>query len=314
MNNQSNDDWNHNGNHFNSNVPKNNDYPHKHKNSHSYNPHNPSGNDRRDSNGYTFNFNQPSGPGQYMWVPHDTVDTQMTETQNAFNFNEQAAPTIVSAPNASIGMEPKSPIDMIMLDASPMEVKTSWRQRNDDMITLLHEKKPPGLNGDLTVIRHALDNMDKDFSTFVRTSMRDDVNGDELGVNLQVLQLHLSLWVHYFESDSAEIYALRNGFNPSCLGQVNLQQVPMIVGWFASDTIHADEAYRGFILLWSKSGAKRSRQLGLATVCQLFIQSLSRPELLVPRYHDPISPVPSQQFLFERPFKTVGSIINQGPR
>ena len=87
----------------------------------------------------------------------------------------------------------------------------------------------------------------------------------------------------------------------------------IIVSWFASDPAHAQQAYRGFVLLWSKSGAKRSRQLGLATVCQLFIQSLSRPELHVPRYHEPSSPVFSPLSFLARPIRTVGSIVNSSP-
>lgn len=313
MNHQSNESLDRGDNHFNNNnVANNNHYQHKQKNNHSRNHRNRHGNDKQDSNGYSHNFNQPNGPGQYVWVPEEAVDDRMTEARDI--FSEEAGLTILPAPNSPIGSAPRSPIDVIMLDASTVEAKTSWRQRNDNMISMLYEKKPPGLNGDLTVIRHALDNMDKDFSNFLRASMREDANGDELGVNLQVLQLHLSLWVHYFESDSAEIYALRNGFNPSCLGQDNIQQVPMIVGWFASDSVHSQEAYRGFVLLWSKSGAKRSRQLGLATVCQLFIQSLSRPELLVPKHQEPNSPVSSPRSFFEKPFKTVGSILNPGPR
>jgi hypothetical protein len=246
-----------------------------------------------------------------VWVPED-VDEQMSEEQ--YVFTEAGDPMILPAPTSPVGMGPNSPADVTMLDAPPLEVKSSWRRRTDDMLSLLYEKRPPGLNGDLTVIRHAIDNMDKDFSNFLRASLKEDSNGDELSVNLQVLQLHLALWVHFFESDSAEIYALQNGFNPNCLGQENFQQVPMIVSWFASDPAHCQQAYRGFVLLWSKSGAKRSRQLGLATVCQLFIQSLSRPELHVPRYHEPSSPVFSPLSLFERPIRTVGSIVNSIPR
>lgn len=179
------------------------------------------------------------------------------------------------------------------------------------MISQLYEKRPPGLNGDLAVIRYALDNLDKDYSNFLRASLNEDAGGDELKVDLEVFQLHMALWVHFFQSDSAEIYALQNGFSPNRLGQDNFQDVPMIVGWFASHSAHAEHAFRGFLLLWSKMGAKRTRQLGLATVSQLFIKSLCRPELHLSRYSVPKTPMISAAPYLGKPFKTVGSIVNK---
>ncbi|KAK5053068.1 hypothetical protein LTR84_002042 [Exophiala bonariae] len=331
------------------NQPQSYGFTHRHNKSHS--GYSGFRNSSRPKSGSGDHYHKARTSGKYMWNPRDDSDHQMAEVVHDLTGLSDFG-TLGLGRNSSFGAMPESPVDVKMADAPPLHLEittstSSWRKRNEDMLSLLYEKRPQGFNGDLTVIRHALDNMDKDYSSFLRASLKEDSGGDELKVNLEVFRLHLSLWVHYFESDSAEIYALQHGFSANFLGQDNLQKVPLIVGWFASNPAYAQQAYHGFILLWSKLGAQRTRKLGLATVCELFIKSLSRPELHVPkcpqavceaidtvRFPPPdpaplapapvpppapaLAPTPAPMLIsnpipyYGKRFKTIGSIVNSG--
>lgn len=296
------------------------DYDHRHNKSHS--GYNGSRNNSQPNNGFGDHYTKLCGPGEHLWIAHDDFDHIMTEA--TYDFSAVRDPGS-SGPrqNPSFGVMPNSPIDEKMSDAPPSHLDpksstSSWQKRNDEMLSLLYEKRPSGVNADLTVIRHALDNMDEDYSYFIRASLKEDAGEDELKIDLELFKLHLALWVQYFESDSAEIYALQHGFSANFLGQENLQQVPLIVGWFASDDTYAQQACHGFLLLWSKFGVQQTRKLGLTTVCDLFIKSLRRPELHVPvcprGMCEAIYPdyAPDPSYYSGKPFKTVGSIVNAG--
>ena len=208
---------------------------------------------------------------EFLWWPTEGRDDQQLKS----------SPDGVFAKDSKAYLRyPLSPKDTIMFDApvsieDARESKSAWRQCIE--ANFKTDRRSSGKSTDLD--RGMMDsglNNTGDLKNFMIRSIGCDAYGQASNITWQMFDLHLDVWLRFFESDFAEIYALQNGRDPVYLAEKKERHAPLLVTWFESDVMHIEQAFRGFKLLVGRQGAKRSQELGVFTFAQHYVDLLKQ--------------------------------------